>query len=145
MCVRVQPLKLRCCHRCKSVLKTPFISDTYSIQNTMVHTTGQLVSWLGTLFLICGEVRGLGDAVVYAVNCGGEVHTDILGVKYERDDNKYGTGSDYGKQLMIGRVSQQDQILYQTERYHTSTFGYDMPVQGDGDYLLILKFSEVGE
>jgi len=105
--------------------------------------TGQLVSWLGTLFLICGEVRGLGDAVVYAVNCGGEAHTDMLGVKYERDDNKYGTASDYGKQLMIGRVSQQDQILYQTERYHTSTFGYDMPVKGDGDYLLILKFSEV--
>ena len=54
-----------------------------------------------------------------------------------------GTSSDYGKQLMIGRVPQQDQILYQTERYHTTTFGYDMPVQGDGDYLLILKFSEV--
>ena len=45
--------------------------------------------------------------------------------------------------LSVGRVSQQDQILYQTERYHTATFGYDMPVRGDGDYLLILKFSEV--
>ena len=72
-----------------------------------------------------------------------QAHTDMLGVKYERDDSKQGTGSDYGKQLMIGRVSGQDQILYQTERYHTSTFGYDMPVQGDGNYLLILKFSEV--
>ena len=64
--------------------------------------TGQLVSWLGTLFLICGEVRGLGDAVVYAVNCGGEAHTDMLGVNYQKDDNKHGTPSDYGKQLMIG-------------------------------------------
>ena len=109
----------------------------------MMLRPGQLVSWLGTLFLICGEVRGLGDAVVYAVNCGGEAHTDMLGVKYERDDNKHGTPSEYGKQLLIGRVSQQDQVLYQTERYHTATFGYDMPVQGDGDYLLILKFSEV--
>ena len=51
--------------------------------------------------------------MVYAVNCGGEAHTDMLGVKYERDDNRHGTPSDYGKQLMIGRVSQQDQILYQ--------------------------------
>lgn len=50
---------------------------------------------------------------MYAVNCGGEAHTDMLGVKYERDDNRHGTPSDYGKQLMIGRVSQQDQILYQ--------------------------------
>ena len=59
-----------------------------------------------------------------------------------------GTASDYGKQLMIGnlhlditrfnefgdsiyfagRVPQADQILYQTERYHGATFGYDMPV-----------------
>ena len=108
-------------------------------------STGQLVSLLATLILICGEVRGLGDAVVYAVNCGGEAHTDMLGVKYERDDAKHGTNSDYGKQLMIGRVSGQDQILYQTERYHTSTFGYDMPVRGNGNYLLILKFSEVGD
>ncbi len=30
----------------------------------------------------------------------------------------------------VARVPQQDQILYQTERYHTQTFGYDMPVQG---------------
>ena len=44
---------------------------------------------------------------------------------------------------MIGRVPQQDQILYQTERYHSSTFGYDMPVEGDGEYLLVLKMSEV--
>ena len=65
--------------------------------------TGQLVSWLGTLFLICGEVRGLGDAVVYAVNCGGEAHTDMLGVKYQRDDNKHGTPSEFGKQLLIGK------------------------------------------
>ena len=28
----------------------------------------------------------------------------------------------------IGRVPQADQILYQTERYHGATFGYDMPV-----------------
>ena len=61
------------------------------------------VSWLGTLFLICGEVRGLGDAVVYAVNCGGEEHTDMLGVKYQRDDNKHGTPSEFGKQLLIGK------------------------------------------
>ena len=42
-----------------------------------------------------------------------------------------------------GRVPEDDQILYQTERYHTSTFGYDIPVSEDGWYLLVLKFSEV--
>ena len=44
---------------------------------------------------------------------------------------------------MIGRVPQEDQILYQTERYDTATFGYDIPVYDDGWYLLVLKFSEV--
>lgn len=100
------------------------------------------MSWLGTLFFIFGEVRGLGDAV-YAVNCGGDAHTDIFGIEYEKDDNRVGVSSDYGNQLMIGRVPQQDQILYQTERYHSTTFGYDMPTQGDGEYLLVLKMSEV--
>jgi len=102
----------------------------------------QLISWLGTVFLFLGEVRGLGDAV-YAVNCGGDSHTDMFGIRYEKDPLKVGVSSDYGKQLMIGRVGQQDQILYQTERYHTQTFGYDMPLEGDGDYLLVLKMSEV--
>ncbi len=79
-------------------------------------------------------------------------------VRYEKDNSKVGVSSDYGKQLIVGnyrtsykktiwfltifhtkivslcvyvaRVPQQDQILYQTERYHTQTFGYDMPVQG---------------
>ena len=103
----------------------------------------RLVFWLGVAIFLFGEVKGLGDAV-YAVNCGGEAHTDIFGIKYEKDtNNKVGTSSDYGKQLMIGRVPQQDQILYQTERYHTSTFGYDMNVDGDGDYLLVLKISRL--
>ena len=45
--------------------------------------------------------------------------------------------------MLTGRVAEDDQILYQTERYHTSTFGYDIPVSEDGWYLLVLKFSEV--
>jgi hypothetical protein len=77
------------------------------------------------------------------VNCGGEAHTDSYGIQYLRDMSKVGTSSDYGKQLLIGRVPQKDQILYQTERYHTSTFGYDIPITEDGRYLLVLKFSEV--
>ncbi len=80
---------------------------------------------------------------MYAVNCGGEAHIDVFGIRYARDTNRVGTASDYGKQLLIARVPQQDQTLYQTERYHTSTFGYDIPVAEDGPYLLILKFSEV--
>lgn len=70
---------------------------------------------------------------------------DSLGVKYERDPlhGRIGTASDYGKRLLIGRIPTNDHILYQTERYHTNTFGYDIPVHADGEYVLVLKFSEV--
>ncbi|XP_045136987.1 malectin-A-like isoform X1 [Portunus trituberculatus] len=90
------------------------------------------------------SVNGLGE-VIYAVNAGGEAHIDVYGVRYEKDPltGKVGTASDFGKQLVIGRVPPGDQVLYQTERYHHSTFGYEIPLKGDGEYVLVLKFSEV--
>jgi len=83
--------------------------------------------------------------VIYAVNAGGEEHTDLNGVQYDADPLKgVGIASDYGKHLlMIGRVQEHDEVLYRTERYHTTTFGYDLPSDGDGDYALIMKFCEV--
>lgn len=98
-----------------------------------------------TLLVYCFDcAAGLGD-VIYAINAGGETHTDSLGVRYERDPlhGKVGTASSYGTRLVIGRVPPNDQILYQTERYHHSTFGYDIPINEDGDYVMILKFCEV--
>ncbi|CAO1355056.1 unnamed protein product [Diamesa hyperborea] len=82
--------------------------------------------------------------VIFAVNSGGEEHTDSNGITYEKDTLKTGTTSDFGKNLLIiGRVDQADELLYQTERYHTGTFGYELPLAGDGDYVLTLKFCEV--
>lgn len=102
------------------------------------------------LFLVTSILATLSDVVsigeiIYAINAGGEAHTDVFGIKYERDPlfGKVGTPSDYGKQLLIGRVSQNDHILYQTERYHHNTFGYDIPINRDGDYVMVLKFCEV--
>lgn len=82
--------------------------------------------------------------VIYAINAGGPSHMDEMGIEYDEDPLEVGQASDYGKKiLMMGRVSQADEILYQTERYHTSTFGYDIPLDGDGTYMLVLKFCEV--
>ncbi|KAH8413563.1 hypothetical protein KR009_012289 [Drosophila setifemur] len=83
--------------------------------------------------------------VVYAVNAGGDEHLDLNGIQYDADPLKgIGIASDYGKHLlMIGRVQEHDEMLYRTERYHTTTFGYDLPSDGDGDYALIMKFCEV--
>ncbi|XP_071532094.1 malectin-A [Panulirus ornatus] len=104
-------------------------------------------SYYHCLFILLAylsRANGLGE-VIYAVNAGGDAHIDVYGVRYEKDPltGKVGTASDFGKQLVIGRVPPGDQVLYQTERYHHSTFGYDIPLKGDGDYVLVLKFSEV--
>jgi len=92
--------------------------------------------------LLSGEVWSSGE-VIYAVNNGGPAHTDLNGVHYQADQLSIGVPSDYGKMLTIGRVAPPDQILYQTERYHLSNFGYTIPIKENGDYVLILKFCEV--
>lgn len=45
--------------------------------------------------------------------------------------------------LPILRSNPEDQILYQTERYNEETFGYEVPIKEEGDYVLVLKFAEV--
>ena len=82
--------------------------------------------------------------IIYALNAGGEAFTDSYGIRYRRDFLTDGIPSDYGKMLDIKRVSLQDKILYQTERYATETFGYTIPMPtGDAEYVLWLKFCEV--
>ncbi|XP_060528484.1 malectin-B [Cylas formicarius] len=102
-----------------------------------------LIVYISILYII-PIVHGVGQ-IIYAINAGGEAHVDSHGVKYERDPlhGHVGVASDYGKRLLIGRVPPHDHILYQTERYHTATFGYDLPINEDGDYVLVLKFCEV--
>jgi hypothetical protein len=55
----------------------------------------------------------------------------------------FSLASDYGMKLPILRSTPEDQILYQTERYNEETFGYEVPVKEEGDYVLVLKFAEV--
>ena len=110
---------------------------------------GQLLRRSGAMFLslalVSWNLLEVSSAyeVVYAVNCGGPSHKDRNGIKYSRDTNKVGIASDFGKTMIISRVSPEDQILYQTERYHTSHFSYDVPINSDGEYTLVLKFAEV--
>lgn len=92
--------------------------------------------------VLTGDVLSTGE-VIYAVNNGGPAHTDLNGVHYQADQLAVGVPSDFGKMLTIGRVAPPDQILYQTERYHLSNFGYTIPIKENGDYVLILKFCEV--
>ncbi|XP_014027243.1 malectin [Salmo salar] len=88
---------------------------------------------------------GLAERVIWAVNAGGEAHTDMHGIHFKKDplEGKLGKASDYGVRLPILRSSPEDQILYQTERYNEDTFGYEVPIREEGDYILVLKYAEV--
>jgi len=86
---------------------------------------------------------GIMDNVVFAVNCGGDAHTDANGIIYRKDNLKSGIASDYGRNGNINRVPKDDMILYQTERYDLQKFSYEIDLTDDGDYVLWMKFSEV--
>lgn len=88
-------------------------------------------------------VEGLNpDRVQYAVNCGGPALTTNDGVIYRADEG-YSTGipSDFGKTLSFRYTDTPE--LYETERYAESSFYYDIPVEDSGEYVLIVKLSEV--
>ena len=95
------------------------------------------------LFCVCfllvqlsSAVFGLGE-VIFALNAGGDAFTDSFGIRYRKDYLAEGTPSDYGKNLDIKRIWDGDKYLYETERYHTDSFGYTVPLPaGDGDYVL---------
>lgn len=99
--------------------------------------------WASILVLSSHPLLSVAYEVVYAVNCGGGKHTDRFGIHYIADSNTVGVPSEFGRTLTISRVHPDDMILYQTERYHTSSFAYDISVPDEGQYLLIAKFSEV--
>ena len=80
--------------------------------------------------------------VKYAVNCGGEEITTYDGVTYFSDRGySGGVVSDFGKSVSIMLTKTPE--IYQTERWAESDFSYNVPIQEPGEYVLILKFSEV--
>ncbi|TUM11643.1 Malectin [Bagarius yarrelli] len=74
-------------------------------------------------------------------------HRDLEDILKDIDLNGDGRvdfeASDYGMRLPILRSSPEDQVLYQTERYNEDTFGYEVPMRDEGEYVLVLKFAEV--
>ncbi|XP_058125574.1 malectin-A isoform X1 [Anopheles ziemanni] len=124
--------------------KLPITKDSSYRMDTVLQTVG--VICIALFSISFGYGTETKHNIIYAINAGGEAHSDSHGIHYARDPlmGKVGTESDYGRQLLvINRVMPNDEILYQTERYHHDTFGYELPLAGDGDYVLILKFCEV--
>ena len=104
----------------------------------------RICAFLALVALMTVPVGSSPGEVIWAVNCGGDSHVDEYGIAYMRDPlQRIGVASDFGRSLLIQRVSPSDQILYQTERYHTQSFTYEVPISREGDYVLVMKFCEV--
>ncbi|KAM6965495.1 malectin isoform 1-T2 [Aplochiton taeniatus] len=119
----------------------------------MRRVTAPFIGWMVTVVLSLlaekcwadGGGPSLAERVIWAVNAGGEAHTDVHGIHFKKDplEGKLGKASDYGMRLPILRSSPEDQILYQTERYNEDNFGYEVPIRDEGDYILVMKYAEV--
>ena len=66
--------------------------------------------WYTDNFFCCNreknlvQVRGLGDAV-YAVNCGGETHTDLFGIKVAQETSFQGPMNSYQKMDLMSNTN----------------------------------------
>jgi Malectin domain len=97
---------------------------------------------VGTLVIIVFLTSSTASAdyeVVTAINVGGEAHVDSFGIYYHKDNNMQGTSYVCDKYSSVsGLVSPKDEYIYKS--YRQDFKNYDLEVEDDGDYLLILKF-----
>ncbi|CAI2348558.1 unnamed protein product [Caenorhabditis sp. 36 PRJEB53466] len=84
----------------------------------------------------------LSDKVIAAVNCGGQEAIGAHGIQYSADTSTDGVASDHGMQFSFSNADPDDLEIYTTERWSKESFEYSVPA-GDGEYVIILKFSEV--
>jgi hypothetical protein len=82
------------------------------------------------------------EKVILAINCGGEEFEDSDGLTYQKDQfYDAGIASDHGLNYDVSGTK--DMEVYQTERWHSDTLTYSLPIKEPGKYVIILKFSEV--
>jgi hypothetical protein len=96
------------------------------------------------LLLMLTDILGLVVAfkVINAINCGGKAHVDSDGISYEKETHIHGGNYTWASSINIGTVPESDRVIYQ-KVYHLygQSFGYDLNVEDDGQYALIVKNS----
>jgi hypothetical protein len=78
------------------------------------------------------------DKVLYALNVGGDEHRGSDGVLYQKDTGPHGKCT-YSEK--IKGASDEDQLIYQTRLWY-HYLNLELPIDGNGDYTLTMKFTE---
>jgi hypothetical protein len=76
--------------------------------------------------------------VIYAINLGGDAHTDLQGISYQKDNGQHFQHTD--DEFTVLGVPEEDQQIYQSY-FWDPELNIQIPINGSGTYLLILKFS----
>ena len=118
-----------------AVVVTPSSIASSSVASVPVSSAPIVASSSSTAFIPMPAE----SIVVYAVNAGGGAFEGTDGIKYAADEN-FSAGKQYTNDKGIAGTL--DDTLYQSERYHTGDFSYDITLP-DGVYTVILKFAEI--
>ncbi|VDK54917.1 unnamed protein product [Cylicostephanus goldi] len=73
----------------------------------------------------------------------GRRHQGAYGIVYQEERNTQGIASDFGTRWAFPNAPEEDRRLYETERYHNGDMTYVFDIPKEGNYVIILKFSEV--
>jgi hypothetical protein len=95
------------------------------------------------LLLMLTDILGLVVAfkVINAINCGGKAHVDSDGISYEKETNIDRYNLNWYTSINIGNIPKSDRVIYQNVHFFSPQFGYDLNVEDDGQYALIVKNS----
>jgi hypothetical protein len=84
-----------------------------------------------------------GYDILLAVNCGGDSHTDSNGIDYEPSDPLECNPSS-SLNPWLPNVPKADVILYRTFCYRGRDATFELPIKGNGKYLLLIKLNPHG-
>jgi Malectin domain len=82
--------------------------------------------------------------VTFAMNAGGDSHVDTNGVQYEEDNNTNDYRLHWVRTIRVFKAASHDSIIYRT-MHMRRTMRYDIPINENGKYWLILMFIEIDE
>jgi Malectin domain len=81
--------------------------------------------------------------VIFAVNAADQAYHDpISGISYEADSNSEGGNFTWLANVKFGGLDTSKQAVYRAVRSDPENFGCDLPITEDGDYALLLHFSD---
>jgi Malectin domain len=98
---------------------------------------------ISVIIILTMAVKVIAFDQIFAINAGGAAHTDEDGIIYQERDSKHGFWDQLSQNtLHMGTVPESDKNIYRYYEYKDhSPINYHLPLENDGLYVLIAKFT----